>query len=490
MAAISNVALTNTFDTWRIRSNQVFTRVNQFATNESALYANTLTANVAFTSKGLATLQGRATVGTNLTVTGNTTLGVNPTSRNRFNGATTINNSLAVTGNLSITNSSSVATLNGRATIGKYLTVTGNTTLGTNPTSVHRLSGATTINNKLTVTGNVSISNTSSTLTVAGGSTLGTNPTSVNRLSGATTINNKLTVTGNASFSNTSGVFAVSAANVNLTGTGKTLVKTANTDVRGGTMLITSNVAVMGTGGIKFKDGTSITTAPSAGGGGGFFLSTLTASVQANVSSSAMTTVYTAPATTGKRYIIYSLRHVNSNTAYADVQSTAAIIRGANAHAITAAVPIPGATALELLKKPKVMYPSETLKMRTDVGTSKIIMTYATASDTTYFANGLLLNNAVANTLYTFTGASVVESVLLVNANTSQSIQATVEWTDSSNINKSYLSYGLVVPPQATVELMEDIGGTYFPSGDKIRVTAGASTPANALRAHIVGKTL
>jgi len=91
MAAISNVALTNTFDTWRIRSNQVFARVNQFATNESALYANTLTANVAFTSKGLATLQGRATVGTNLTVTGNTTLGVNPTSRNRFNGATTIN---------------------------------------------------------------------------------------------------------------------------------------------------------------------------------------------------------------------------------------------------------------------------------------------------------------------------------------------------------------------------------------------------------------
>jgi len=447
MAAISNVALTNTFDTWRIRSNQVFARVNQFAANESALYANTLTANVSFTSKGLATLQGRATVGTNLTVTGNTTLGVNPTSRNRFNGATTINNSLAVTGNLSITNSSSVATLNGRATIGKYLTVTGNTTLGTNPTSVHRLSGA-------------------------------------------TTINNKLTVTGNASFSNTSGVFAVSAANVNLTGTGKTLVKTANTDVRGGTMLITSNVAVMGTGGIKFKDGTSITTAPSAGGGGGFFLSTLTASVQANVSSSAMTTVYTAPATAGKRYIIYSLRHVNSNTAYADVQSTAAIIRGANAHAITAAVPIPGATALELLKKPKVMYPSETLKMRTDAGTSKIIMTYATASDTTYFANGLLLNNAVANTLYTFTGASVVESVLLVNANTSQSIQATVEWTDSSNINKSYLSYGLVVPPQATVELMEDIGGTYFPSGDKIRVTAGASTPANALRAHIVGKTL
>jgi len=94
-------------------------------------------------------------------------------------------------------------------------------------------------------------------------STLGTNPTSVNRVSGATTINNKLTVTGNATFSNTSSIFAVATANVNLTGTGKTLVKTANTDIRGGTLLVTSNVAVVGTGGIKFKDGTSLTSGVS-----------------------------------------------------------------------------------------------------------------------------------------------------------------------------------------------------------------------------------
>ena len=75
MAKIANVALTNTFNTWRTNSNIAFDRLSQFAINNSSLYANTITANVAFTSTGLATLSGRATVGTNLTVSGNTTLG-------------------------------------------------------------------------------------------------------------------------------------------------------------------------------------------------------------------------------------------------------------------------------------------------------------------------------------------------------------------------------------------------------------------------------
>jgi hypothetical protein len=57
MAVIANVALTNTFETWRTRTNIGFTRLNQFAINEASLYANTITANVAFTSKGAVTHQ-------------------------------------------------------------------------------------------------------------------------------------------------------------------------------------------------------------------------------------------------------------------------------------------------------------------------------------------------------------------------------------------------------------------------------------------------
>jgi len=73
MAVIANVALTNTFDTWRTRSNQGYTRLNAFAINESSLYANTLTANVSFTSKGLGTFNQSVAVTKNITVSGNTT---------------------------------------------------------------------------------------------------------------------------------------------------------------------------------------------------------------------------------------------------------------------------------------------------------------------------------------------------------------------------------------------------------------------------------
>jgi hypothetical protein len=58
MAKIANVALTNTFDTWRVRSNEAFDRLSQFAIDNSKLYANTLTANVSFVSRGNAVFAG------------------------------------------------------------------------------------------------------------------------------------------------------------------------------------------------------------------------------------------------------------------------------------------------------------------------------------------------------------------------------------------------------------------------------------------------
>ena len=45
MAKVANVNLTDTFNTWRVRSNQLFSRLNQFAITESTLYANTVIAN-------------------------------------------------------------------------------------------------------------------------------------------------------------------------------------------------------------------------------------------------------------------------------------------------------------------------------------------------------------------------------------------------------------------------------------------------------------
>ena len=165
MAKIANTELTNTFNTWRTQTNQIADRVSQFAINNASLYANTLTANVAFSAKGTSVLQGGVTanrslvVNNNITVSGNTGLGA-------------AGKTITTTGLIAHT---------GRATISTNLTVSGNNTLGTNPTSVNRLSGFTTINNKLTLTGNVAV----------------TNSASVTALSGTLSVSKTLTASGN-----------------------------------------------------------------------------------------------------------------------------------------------------------------------------------------------------------------------------------------------------------------------------------------------------
>jgi len=147
MAKIANVSLSNSFDTWRDRSNQAFDRLSQFAINNSALYANTITANVAFSSlgtasiTGLLTASGRATIGTNLAVSGNTST-----------------NKLSVTSNISA--SSANASFN-IVTVGSSLTSSGNTTLGNSASDITNLNGSVTLNHSGVVTKNFTVSGNS-----------------------------------------------------------------------------------------------------------------------------------------------------------------------------------------------------------------------------------------------------------------------------------------------------------------------------------------
>ena len=172
MAVIANVALTNTFDTWRTRTNVGFTRINQFAINESSLYANTLTSNVAFTAKGTATVtglftaSGRATVGTNLTVSGNTTFGaagktITSTGAASHTGTKTISTNLTVSGNTSTA----------KATVTNLLTVTGNTVLGGASKTI-TMGGA---SSTLTIGGAGHTTNTTGWFGVAGRASVSTN---------------------------------------------------------------------------------------------------------------------------------------------------------------------------------------------------------------------------------------------------------------------------------------------------------------------------
>ena len=63
MAAISNVELSTTFDTWRIRTNRAFTRLNALSAEDviTTISANTIQANVALIALGYANVQGAFT---------------------------------------------------------------------------------------------------------------------------------------------------------------------------------------------------------------------------------------------------------------------------------------------------------------------------------------------------------------------------------------------------------------------------------------------
>ena len=52
MAAIANVALSDTFNTQRVKLNRSLVRLNNFANNESQLTANAVFANVSLTAAG------------------------------------------------------------------------------------------------------------------------------------------------------------------------------------------------------------------------------------------------------------------------------------------------------------------------------------------------------------------------------------------------------------------------------------------------------
>ena len=121
MAKIANVALTNTFDTWRIRSNQAFNRISQFAIDESKLYANTITANVRFVSLGA------------------TKLGSSAAATTILNGIVSANGRMSVSANFIVSGN----TTTNKLTVTNSLTSSGNTILGDAAADILTLGGNT-----------------------------------------------------------------------------------------------------------------------------------------------------------------------------------------------------------------------------------------------------------------------------------------------------------------------------------------------------------
>ena len=250
-----------------------------------------------------------------------------------------------------------------------------------------------------------------------------------------------------------------------------------------GNATLIPSIVVDSTGRITSASNIALTS--SGGGGSGLFNININNAVGYALTTS-MANAYSAPTTTGQRYLVHSIHVTNIGTTLANVTVNHWRSEGANISWANT-IPVPVGSAVELLKKPKILYPSDAIQMAEVAGDLHATIVLETSTDTKYFRNGVDVTSAntyidlhIANT------ASVLESVLLSNDDGSTfDVTSRTVWTDGSNNIQGYLCYDLVIPNDATVELLEQ--PKYMPSGHKIRVQANY---ADRLEASITGRTV
>ena len=196
-----------------------------------------------------------------------------------------------------------------------------------------------------------------------------------------------------------------------------------------------------------------------------------------------MATAYTASATATIRTVVHSIHICNISasevTISGEIQSSFSF-----AHTI----PVPAGSAVELLKQPKVLGPSETIELQAGANSAleaTIIVEYK--EDTDYWDAAVDITSAATMTdIYTSSSnPSVVQSILLANDNGDYDVKARVAWTDGSNTVQSYLCYDMIIPADSTVELCEK--PKYLASGYKLR---GYANVADRLEVTASGKQI
>jgi len=229
---------------------------------------------------------------------------------------------------------------------------------------------------------------------------------------------------------------------------------------------LTSKLAVgIVTAATLYGDGSNLTGI--AAGGSGQFNTSLTGATAYAVTTS-MATALTANASSSYRTVIHSIHIANISasevTISGEMQSSFSF-----AHTI----PVPAGSAVELLKQPKVLGPSETIELQASANSALQATIIAEQKEDTDLWDAQVDITAAATwtDLYTSTSnPSVVQSILLANDDGTNDVKARVIWTDGSDTIQAYLCYDLIVPADSTIELCEQ--PKYLASGYKLRVYA------------------
>ena len=221
-------------------------------------------------------------------------------------------------------------------------------------------------------------------------------------------------------------------------------------------------------------------------GGSGLFNTSISASVGYAVTTSSAA-AFTAPATASRRYIVHSIHVTNIGTVAANITTELTGTTYSSGISLSNTLPVPVGGAVELLKKPKVMQPSDVINMLSSVAsTLHATIIYETSTDVKYFGSGVdVTTDATYTDLYTMTADSVLESVLVVNDSIDSDSKVTLVWTNGSNVIQGYYAYDFIIALNSTVELLEK--PKFVTSGYKLRIQ---SNVGNRVEAIVAGKTV
>jgi len=223
----------------------------------------------------------------------------------------------------------------------------------------------------------------------------------------------------------------------------------------------------------------SISGGAGGGGGSGQFNTGITSSVGYLVTDS-MATAYTAT----DAAVVHSIHITNiDGTNSADISGQLY----AGAYSIAYTVPVPAGSSVELLKQPKVLNTGETIQLQASA-TNDLHATISIEpqeGSTAYIGVGTDITSAATYTdLWTATSDAVLQGILLSNDDGASDVKATVVWTDGADTIQGYFTYDMVIPADATVEVLEQ--PKFLPSGYKVRVQANQ---ADRLEAILSAKT-
>ena len=135
-----------------------------------------------------------------------------------------------------------------------------------------------------------------------------------------------------------------------------------------------------------------------------------------------------------------------------------------------------------MLKKPKVLNNSQTLQLQASSGSALDAVISAERQENTDLAYAVAdLSSTSTTDIANLNAAAVVESILCTNDDGTNDVKVTVVWANGSNTVQAYLSYDLIIPAGASVELLES--PLAMPSGHKLRASANQANRCEIISA-------